>query len=490
MKKISIYILLTFTFFCFSCENLVEDLNDDPNNPTDAPAELIFTGVQLANATTHIGLTARMASMWSGQMKGVDRQWGDFHVYNAGASNFTNMWDNIFYGTLRNANLVLDKVEPQGTRVFAGIVKVTKAHCIGNATALWGDIPFSQAAQIEEFTSPVFDPQLDIYSSLQSLLDEAIADLESGVGLLVSSNTDIYYGGDPQKWIEAAYSLKARYYMDTKQYDLAAQAAANGISTFGNSMYIQHGTTNDVDQNFYWDFLGPSRGGDIAAEDNDGPSYLVELLNPESDIYRGNAKTDETARFRYYYLLAEEAVNTPDRIEPNTSSVSTGDDLNGFFAQNASFPLVTYQENILTLAETAVRAGNFDEALTQLNAYRAFLSAGGYMDPTYQDAFSFTYEPYEAADFAAGGMENPDGIATNDALLKEIVEERYVTFYGQTIVWNDERRVRGSVAAIPLTPNIGSELPWRFVYSQDEINGNPNAPNPVPGVFVNMAIYQ
>ena len=52
-------------------------------------------------------------------------------------------------------------------------------------------------------------------------------------------------------------------------------------------------------------------------------------------------------------------------------------------------------------------------------------------------------------------MENMDNLAANDALLREIVEERYVAFYGQTIAWNDERRTRGSVEGIPLAPNFG-----------------------------------
>ena len=484
MKKLIIYIYLIF--ISFSCENLVEDLNDDPNNPTDAPAELIFTGMQLANVTTQEGMTARLTAMWTSQIKGVDRQWGDFQAYNVGGSNFANMWDNIYYGTLRNSYLVLDKVEPQGLRVFSGIVKVTQAHCIGNATALWGDIPFSEAAQIETFGTPVFDNQMDIYTNLQSLLDEAIADLESNVGV---PSVDIFYSGNPLKWIEAAYTLKARFYLDTKQYDLAAEAAAKGISTSDNSMYMPHGTTNDVDYNLYWDFLGPSRGGDIAAEDDNGRAYLVDLLDPESDIYRGNDKTDETARFHYYYLMADEALNTPGKIEPNTASVVNGNSTNGFFAQNASFPLITYQENILTLAETSVRAGNFDEALSYLNEYREYLNNGGYIDATYKVDFTFTYSPFSTEDFESGGIENLDGVSSSDALLREILEERYVSFYGQTIAWNDERRVRGSAVEIPILPNIGSELPWRFVYSQDEINGNPNIPSPVPGPFVNMSIY-
>jgi len=485
MKKAFVYIFLTI--FSFSCESIVEGLNDDPNNPTDAPAELIFTGMQLANVSTQGGLTAMMSSIWSGHMKGVDRQWGDFQAYNVGGTNFDGMWNNVFYGTLRNSNLVLEKVEPRGLRVFAGIVKVTQAHCIGNATSLWGDIPYSQAAQIEEFEAPQFDPQLDIYTNLQNLLDEAIADLEVGTGV---PSVDIFYNGNPTQWIEAAYTLKARLYLDTKQYDMAAQAAANGISSAANSMYMPHGTTNDVDYNQFWDFLGPSRGGDIAAEDSQGPAYLATILNPDGEGYRGHAKTDETARFRYYYLLAEEARNTPGRIEPNTASLVTGDTLNGYFAQDASYPLITYQENVLTLAETAVRNGSFADALAHLNEYRAFLNDGGYLDPTYQEAFTLAYEPFVAADFESGGIENPDGLSANDALLREIIEERYVSFYAQTIAWNDERRTRGTAVGLPLTPNIGSELPWRFVYSQNEINGNPNVPTPVPGPFETMAIYQ
>lgn len=482
-------LLVLMTLLLFSCEGIVEDLNDDPNNPSDAPAELIFTGVQLANVTTHEGLTARLAAMWTGQMKGVDRQWGDFQAYNVGGSNFTNMWDNIYYGTLRNSRIVLDKIEPLNIRVFSGMTKVTQAHCIGTATALWGDIPFTEAAQIEEFETPLFDSQGDIYVSLQNLLDDAIADLESGVGI-PASGTDIFYNGDPAAWTAAAYTLKARYYMDTKQYDLARQAAEQGITSFAGSMYIQHGTTNDVDRNMYWDFLGPSRGGDIAAEDPQGPAYLVTLLDPADPAYRGNAKTDETARFNFYYLSAARAMNTPGKIEPNTASVSQGDTLSGMFAENASYPLITYQENLLTLAETMARLGDFNAALAYLNTYRAFLNEGGYLDPTYQQSFSLRYEPYTAEDFASGGMENADGLTANDALIREIVEERYVTFYGQTIAWNDERRTRGTVAGLPLVPTNGSQLPWRFVYSQDEINGNPNTPTPVPGPFVNMAIYE
>ena len=186
-----------------------------------------------------------------------------------------------------------------------------------------------------------------------------------------------------------------------------------------------------MNQNSYFSFLASTRTGDINAVG----AYNVGLLNPASTRNRNNAKTIETARFKFYYL--ENGVNTPGKIEPNTTGTT------GFFAQTASFPLITYQENILTLAESAIRSGKgFATALGHLNAYRAWLNTGGNINPTYLTAGSYKYEPYVAADFAAGGIENADGITADNALLREILQERYVSFYGQHIGWNDERRTR------------------------------------------------
>ena len=51
------------------------------------------------------------------------------------------------------------------------------------------------------------------------------------------------------------------------------------------------------------------------------------------------------------------------------------------------------------------------------------------------------YEAYEAADFAPGGMENADNIDADRALLREIIEERYISGFGTFIPFNDARQV-------------------------------------------------
>ncbi|RDV13474.1 SusD/RagB family nutrient-binding outer membrane lipoprotein [Pontibacter diazotrophicus] len=464
----------------FSCEKIVEDLNVDPNNPTDAPANLILTGTQLSNVVVQEGIASLLVSIWSGYATGHDRQWRDYANYNITSGNFDSEWNNVFRGTVNNARITIDKAMMLNNRKMAGIAKIVMANSLATATQLWGDIPLEQAGQIQEYPNPMFESQADVYTKLLALLDEAIADLETGIGTVGAE--DIHFGGDATKWIQTAYTLKARLLTDTEQYAAAYTAAENGISTYANSLYAPHGQIANINQNQFYAFLTQTRPGDISA----ASAYNVNLLDPASSTYRGNAKTDESARFLFYYRPV--GVNTSGVAEPNTSSTATA---RGFFAMDARFPMVTYQENILTLAETALRSGmGVEQALEYLNSYRNFLSAGGYVDPTYQTTAASKYEPYEAADFAAGGIENQDGISQEDALLREIIQERYVTFYGTHLGWNDERRTRGEVYEVGLSPNAGTELPWRFIYPQNELNSNSNAPTVVPGIFSKLPIYE
>jgi len=111
------------------------------------------------------------------------------------------------------------------------------------------------------------------------------------------------------------------------------------------------------------------------------------------------------------------------------------------------------------------------------------MNSGGNIDATYKAAYPFKYDPYVQADFENGGMNNPGGLDKTQALLKEILEERYVTFFCQMLGFNDVRRTRKESVGIKLLPAIGDKLPERFFYDQEEINGNKNIPGQLPGLF-------
>jgi len=236
----------------------------------------------------------------------------------------------------------------------------------------------------------------------------------------------------------------------------------------GKSMkYIPRGdpARTEGDKNLFWTILEGSRTGDIGT----GDSYLMQILDSANAINRYNAKTDERARFGYY------------RID------ETGGRANlGIIEQFEPHKLVTFEENLLILAEAGARTAGFDTGLGHLNELRAYLNTGGFLNANFIDQ-PFAYEPYEAADFENGGMENLDGIATDRALLREIIEERYISGFGTYIPYNDVRRLQkdDSDLIVPFPLNDGSATmnPQRMPYSFDELNTNSNAPAEDPGIF-------
>lgn len=465
MKRYLVLILLIG--LQFSCSEVVDGINDDPNSLTQSSYGSILTGAEVGNIIVQTGESARRSAIFAGQYTGIDRQHLGFTLYNVTTSDFDALWYDIYVNSFRNAVIAEQAVLDDNVGpVSLGITQALQAYIIGTTSSLYGDIPFDEAANIEN-TDPVYEDQLAVYEKVQDRLDEAITNLQIGGGRPVGGS-EIYFDGAPDKWIETAYTLKARFYLQTKQYDLALQAAQNGISSAENSMYAPHGTAAENSNLNYQFFAVEVRQADVIVSD-----FMTSLVqpgaeNPIPENYRGNSKTDETARFNYLFNT------TSVGVQPNTED--------GFAAQDAPAPLVTYQENLLILAESALRSQGFQAGLDALNDFRAFMNTGGYL--TNVDAANLSYEAYTASDFAAGGIENPNGLSQENALLKEILEERYVTLFGLIQPFNDLRRTQNETdVRVPVMPNEGNQLPQRFLYPQTEIDRNENTPTPIPNFF-------
>ncbi|HEX7847872.1 MAG TPA: SusD/RagB family nutrient-binding outer membrane lipoprotein [Chitinophagaceae bacterium] len=384
MKKNLVFILLAPVLFLLSCKKMVDGMNTDPNNPQDANAITMLTGVELADAVVQEGELARRSGMWSGYFAGQLFQYQSYYQYNVIANDFNDAWSFVFAATIKNARLMQSKAIATNNRRLAGVAQVLEAHAAGTGAALWGDIPFTQVFN-EQYPNPAFDPQAQVYQALQVLLDTAINNLNSSAFLSFASQ-DIFYQGDNLKWIQAAYTLKARYFMHTKQYALALAAAQTGISSNANSMMMNH-IDNPSGSSLYFQFTNDERAGFM----NTAGTYAVGIINPAGAKYRGNSKTNETARYRYLYR------NAGDINYNNTG---------GAFNRTTAFPLISYAENLLILAECEARLNGLAAGLTRLNNYRSYLNAGGYLTTQYNVAGTYKYDPYTAADFGTGGIEN------------------------------------------------------------------------------------
>jgi hypothetical protein len=469
MKNMFSLILIASMLVLPSCE-IPTDLNDNPNEITlqDVDPNLFLNGAQLANIMVQNSHVNRISGMFSGQLIGYTSLYSNIYGYSLSTVESNDEWRGCYTGVLTNVRHIREAAPDD--KLLVGMSKVLEAHAVGTLAILMGDVPYLEV--VSETADPVFDSQLEVLAELTLLLDRAISDLGSA-----SSRTedyDIYYNGDKDKWLAAAYTLKARYALIQSNYSAALTAANMGISSSAGDMnYIPRGdaAVSQGDKNLFNAILSGSRTGDLG---NNG-SYLLELLNDTTSAYRGNAKTNETARHNYYKIdetSGEGNLGVIERFEP--------------------MPMVTYFENQLIKAEAAARTGA--DGLGHLNDYRAWLAGGGRLNTTFNSDTTIQYDAYVSADFASGGMENSDGVSAETALLREIIEERYVSGFGTYMPFNDHRRLRGDsetdlIVPFPLNTTAAAAYGHveRIPYAQDELTSNSNMTED-PGLYAKTKV--
>jgi len=452
-----------------NCTNLTNGLSTDPVNVTDPSvidASKYMAGVEVELMGVFEGDQARQLGMWADYFSGEDRQYAGLGNYVTSGQDFDGEWVNIYTGIFANTKLLKQNARPAKNFVSIGVAEVIEGMCIGLAADIWGDVPYSQITQYPVIANPTVDTQASVYSAAQTLLDSAIIHLgQSG-----NAPGDFLLGGSATAWTAVAHTIKARLFLHTRDYANAITNSLTGISNVAGNVMAPHGSAYLQTFNLYYSFCTYDRSGYMGAN-----SFAPKLLDKSQPNNRNNAKTDETARLNYIYYPGGGLNFGPIAYEPNVLSNfdGWGNPVNkdGFFGGVTPFPIVTFQENQLILAEAYSKSGNPNDALTSLNSLRTYYATGAHVNSGYL-ALGFNYAPYIYADFAPGGIENGDNIAQDQALLREILEERYVTLIGQIEGWNDMRRT-GNFLNLPLAAGK-PDYPRRGLYSQIEINTNPN----------------
>lgn len=452
-QSVLIVLCAFFLIATFGCDKTLEDINTNPNGSTDAPLEVVFNGAMVGIIQANEGENARYASVWSGQFSGSGRNGSIFFPQLVKAQNFS--WRGFYYSIL-NLNVSISKAKQDKIGFYEGAAKIVKAHQFATMAALWGDIPFYQAANIDEYLHPSFDPQQSVYNEIQLLLDEGIKDLETKEG----EGKDFFYKGNRTAWIKLAHTLKARYYLHIRNYAAALAHAKKGIDTKTGNWVIPHTKgMHKQDMNLFHSYGKIDRQGDLTAVQAYLPSILDTSTNQPGK--RNHSKTNEGERFSINYIT--EPVTNEYAINFNGSKWSA----------NSPYILVSVEENKLIEAECELRLNNQTEALGALNEVRSNLRS---MYATGK------YEPYVITDFELNGIEDNGKGSIAQNLLYEILEEKYTSLVGSIEVFCDLRRTRNFLE-IPFT-SINAKRPERFLIPQNEINSNKNTPSPIPGLYV------
>ena len=247
--KFLIFISLVYTVF--SCEDIVSDINENPNDliVSDVQEKLFLTGGQLANIQLQCGHLNRVSGMYSGQLIGFAALYSNIYGYNLSTGESNDEWRALYGGVMTNMRHIRENSD---SALLRGIATIIEAHAFGTGASLWGDIPYSEAG-ISEIEDPIFDPQVNVYNSAIALLDEGINTLNGATSEPIDE--DIYFNGNKDNWIAAAYTLKARFYLHQKDYSNALSAAQNGISSASGDLKFVPGKAVSGDTNLFWTIL-------------------------------------------------------------------------------------------------------------------------------------------------------------------------------------------------------------------------------------------
>jgi len=178
-KKIFIYALAITAFAACRRGN---DLYTSPNSPSVASPSTMLVGIEANTFMNYEGGLARIASIMIQHNSGVSAQYSATDVYDLNSSDMDNYWGGaggggLYTGSMVNARAMYSTYEAANP-YYGGIAKILMAMNLGMATQMWGDVPYKEAFQLASgINAPHFDPQVQILTDIQALLDQGIADL-------------------------------------------------------------------------------------------------------------------------------------------------------------------------------------------------------------------------------------------------------------------------------------------------------------------------
>lgn len=456
MKRFRKAVALALALAAAGCSDFLSGsgLTENPNNPTVGTALQQLIALQSNMSTRLEGQLARCAGVFTQQLIGSNNQQLAYCTqYGVTEQDISGQMSGFYTG---GGLVAMRNIQATGNPMEVGMAKIWEGLAFGTATSVWGDLPYSEANN-PAIIAPALDTQEDIYAEVQLRLDEGIAALQTApstgnceplAGDLIYCATAVPRATEIARWIAAAYTLKARFYLHLVErngpaaYALALAAAQNGIAEAPTSvtqaMHGQapgdfrfwHGSVQDFDANIWGEFL-------LQRQDLVAGHSLIQILQSRGDPRIAAYFTPNSAgafighnQNNVKVVTAPVADSAPAVINIATRRAFT-------FRQ----PIVTWAENQLILAEAKFMTGDSAGAVGHVNAVRA-----------------------------AVGMP-----ALGNVSFTDIVLEKHIAMYQNIDVWSDYKRT-----CVPtLTPFATEpEVLGRMPYGSAERTTNPNVPLP------------
>ena len=321
MNSIKRYIVLTIALLPIlfaGCDDFF-DVNIDPNNPTTMSVDNILPHAQISVAYS-VAPGAR-GSSYSGigdllhvyVHQVTVREGTDKYGATGGSWTIGTSWRNSYTDAIVNLEDIIRQGNELGYARYVGIAKILKAYIYSVLVDVYGSVPYTEAITN---LYPVFDEGREIYNSLFALIDEAIGDLtdDEAPNALVPRNDDLIYGGNVEKWIKAANTLKFKMLNQVRLVqnvgtDIQTLLAGELIEDFDESFMFRFNSTRTPDTR------NPLYGDTYEATQKTkhmSPWFYEILMGYNPNIFTGN----RDPRIPYYfYNQATRTVSIPNPSE-------------------------------------------------------------------------------------------------------------------------------------------------------------------------------
>lgn len=451
MNKTIAYLLLVSIILTSCSDDIMDRIDTNPNTPTAVNVRLL-----LPHTITSVvyGVAGNFTVR---QMSFNIEHTADVSVNNVFDPFFINetLWQNGFIA-LNDIKVLMEYADRDNLQFFKGIGQVLQVYTMSMLTDVYGDIPFSEALQGNNIRNPRFDSQEFIYNEMFRILDEAIANLSSN-SVDNPGNTDLIFNGNRTLWLKSAYALQARLHNRLSRINgtASANAALTAISnSFANASEglvfskYQIGTAHD----------NPWTGFQKAQRVFAVSESLINHINNVS----GNISDDPRA-LKWFNQINEDFVGAPVEnapADPNFIRFSSPS-IQNVLADDAPQPLIRFDELMFIKAESHLRLGQNEQALT---AFRDAISANmriNKIDQTDIDDYLLKL--------------NAQNVTLND-----IVSQKYISFFmfNPIEAFNDWRRT-----GIPQLTSQRRQV-LRLPYPNTEANRNPNTPTEINEVTI------
>jgi hypothetical protein len=200
-----IYFIFFLTLFGFSTCEKFEDFNENPNEPTVVPADVLLPNAIRSSINTAVDASFLVGNNAAQLTAKTLRLEVDAYNWNA----FPKYWEG-WYESLTDITSIEKIAVEQGNEQLQGVAIVLRSWVFQNLTNAYGDIPYSEATLgAEDNFTPIYDSQESIYLDLLNELEKARILLDGGGSI----GGDILLNGDPTKWKKFANTLRLRLLM-------------------------------------------------------------------------------------------------------------------------------------------------------------------------------------------------------------------------------------------------------------------------------------